>query len=109
MLIIFYFPSRSIVDIENIFMERGLEIKRGVLHIIEYAILSFLLYRALIKSKFKKYSFVLAVTISIFYGLIDEVHQIFVVGRYNFETPGLSSKTGSRNTSVENLPFLFRA
>ena len=52
------------------------------MHIIEYTILSFLLYRALVKSKFKKNSFLLAILISVFYGLTDEVHQIFVVGRY---------------------------
>ena len=79
--LIFYFSSQSVIYAEIVLRERaGLPIQSWAMHIAEYAILSLLLYRALIKTKFKKYSFVLAVIISIFYGLSDEVHQIFVVG-----------------------------
>jgi len=82
MCLIFYFSSQPIIYFEIVLKEKGLPIERWAMHIIEYTILSFLLYRALVKSKFKKNSFLLAILISIFYGLTDEVHQIFVVGRY---------------------------
>lgn len=80
--LIFYFSSQPIIYLEFILEEEiGLPIERWVMHIIEYAILSGLLYRALMKSRLRKYSFVLAILMSIFYGLSDEVHQIFVIGR----------------------------
>ncbi len=79
--LIFYFSSQSVIYLEIALKEKGLSIQRWLLHIIEYAILSFLLYRGLMKSKFRNYSFILAILISVFYGLTDEVHQIFVVGR----------------------------
>ena len=80
--LIFYFSSQSVIYAEAAFKEKtGLPIQNWTIHIIEYVILSFLLYRALIKSRFKKYSFALAVILSIFYGLSDEIHQLFVVGR----------------------------
>jgi len=81
--IIFYFSSQPIIYLEIVLKERiGFSVERWIMHIIEYGILSFLLYRGLVKSRFKKNSFLLAILISIFYGLTDEVHQIFVAGRY---------------------------
>jgi len=79
--LIFYFSSQSIIYADAALKEKGVFIGRWMLHIIEYAILSLLLYRALIKTKFKKYNFALAVIISVLYGLSDEIHQLFVLGR----------------------------
>jgi len=79
--IIFYFSSQPVISIDVALKEKGFFIERWLLHIIEYAILSLLLYRALIKTKFKNYSLILAVSISTLYSLSDEIHQIFVIGR----------------------------
>jgi len=82
MSLIFYFSSQPIIYLEVALKEKtGLPMERWGMHIIEYAVLSFLLYRGLMKSKFRKYSWGLAILISSFYGLSDEVHQIFVIGR----------------------------
>ena len=79
---IFYFSSQSIIYAEVALKEEiGLSIQSWAMHVIEYAILSLLLYRALIKSRFKKYSIILAIIISALYGLSDEIHQLFVPGR----------------------------
>jgi len=76
--IIFFFSS--IPDLKS-----GLEqdfLLRKIAHILEFAILSFLLIRALNKEKLSIkriaiYSFIFA----IFYALTDEYHQSFVWGR----------------------------
>ena len=51
------------------------------IHLIEYGILGFLLYRALRVSKLAKQVFILAIIFSILYALSDEIHQLFVPGR----------------------------
>lgn len=48
-------------------------------HIVEYLILSFLLYRALKVNS--KYPQTLAIIITILYAITDEFHQYFVPGR----------------------------
>jgi VanZ family protein len=57
--------------------------KLKLVHIIEYGILYFLVWHAVIKTtsynKFEVFSF--ALMFIILYGLTDEFHQIFVVGR----------------------------
>ncbi len=51
-------------------------------HMVEYAILSLLLYRAFYNSEVEKgKAGVLAIIISILYGLSDEYHQSFIPGR----------------------------
>jgi len=55
-----------------------------ILHVIEYAILSVLLFRALINSKnpiLRDNAILLSILISMFYGITDEIHQFFVPGR----------------------------
>ena len=57
--------------------------KLKLVHIIEYGILYFLVWYAVIKttSYNKLETFSLALMFIILYGLTDEFHQIFVVGR----------------------------
>jgi VanZ family protein len=53
-------------------------------HMIEYAILSILLFRAFINSKndnFRNNTILLAILIASLYGITDEIHQFFVPGR----------------------------
>lgn len=52
-----------------------------MLHTIQYFGLSLLLFRALLKSKFKERAFLFAILIAVAYGITDEIHQIFVPGR----------------------------
>ena len=52
-----------------------------VIHIFLYLILAFLLSLSLNKSGIKRYVFLLAFLISVFYGASDEFHQSFVPDR----------------------------
>lgn len=87
--IIFYFSS--IPDLKS-----GMEqdfILRKIAHILEYAILTFLLFRALAREKinFVK-TLILAVIIAFLYSLSDEYHQTFVQGRQgSFKDVGIDS------------------
>lgn len=78
-IIIFYLSSLSNVFIyaPEILKPFFMDISHVVYHIIEYIILGFLLYRALINSTYK-YSISLAVIIAILYGITDEIHQLFI-------------------------------
>jgi len=63
-------------------LESGLEqdfILRKIAHILEYAILTFLLVRAL-EIKNKK-NIIIAIIIALLYAISDEYHQTFVFGR----------------------------
>ena len=69
-----------------------LEIKYGANyeHIVEYFILSFLLYRGFRNSRYKNVAFSLAILIALVYGISDEMHQYFVPGRsFDFLDMGL--------------------
>jgi len=78
---IYYLSSLS-SPLEQIISEKAMiyfGFQRFIYHIIEYAILSLLLYRALkITSKSPQ---ILAVLITILYAITDEMHQAFVPGR----------------------------
>ena len=76
--IIFYYSSQPYPPVVN--LEHGASYE----HILEYLILSFLLYRGFINSKYKNIAFILAILIAIVYGVSDEMHQYFVPGR-NFD------------------------
>ena len=81
MAFIFYLSSLSnpIKTLTPKDLYHYLDLPRIIYHIIEYATLSLLLYRALkIKSKYPQS---LAIIISAFYGITDEIHQNFVPGR----------------------------
>lgn len=58
-------------------------IDMSIIHIPEYFILSYLIFRALSKEKITGWhAFALAILISTLYGITDEAHQVFVPGRY---------------------------
>lgn len=55
----------------------------SLIHIPEFFILSYLLFRALSRQKINIWHvFILSIIISTFYGITDEIHQLFVPGRY---------------------------
>ena len=75
----FIFYLSSIPDLKSE-LEQDF-ILRKIAHILEYAILSFLLLRAIgIQSDIKKTA-LLSIIISILYAVSDEYHQSFVLGR----------------------------
>ncbi len=83
MAIIFYFSSFPKVSITENTLYAFIFFK--TLHIIEYAILYFLLFRAFYFLNNKKFSlkdkFILTISIAILYAISDEVHQTFVPTR----------------------------
>lgn len=72
MSVIFYFSSRSTTGIGTNQTDRFIILKS--FHLIEYAILAFLLLFAIYKNK-------LAIFIAYLYAISDEIHQYFVPGR----------------------------
>jgi VanZ family protein len=80
MALIFYMSSRPAPD-----EIRCIPIiaKLKIVHIIEYGILYLLAWFAIIKTTAynELEAFALAFMITVFYGLTDEFHQIFIVGR----------------------------
>jgi len=79
MSFIFYLSSQSRVPVSIGFDTNGL-----ILHIIEYFVLGFLVYRFLGNFCTKKsayFIFFISLLISILYGISDEIHQSFVPNR----------------------------
>lgn len=57
-------------------------ILRKIAHILEFAILTFLLIRCLVQEKLSiKKIVIYSIIFAIFYALIDEYHQSFILGR----------------------------
>lgn len=52
-----------------------------IFHLIEYFILSFLIFRLLNFYRIKK-KYLYAIILTTLYGISDEFHQFFVIGRY---------------------------
>ena len=53
-------------------------------HVVEYAILSFLLFRAVANAEspvLRMNAYVFAITFAVLFGITDELHQFFVPGR----------------------------
>lgn len=79
---IFYLSSVSVLLAPE--QQFGITISNVAKHIVEYAILSFLLFRAFTNSdslSIKTKAYLLAITLSILYGITDELHQFFVPER----------------------------
>jgi len=72
MAIIFYFSGQQTTGIHGTYNERFVILKS--FHLIEYAILSILLFVG-----FKKYKY--AVSTAYLYAITDEIHQRFIPGR----------------------------
>ena len=81
-LLIFYLSSLStpLFKVEQVISMKLPDTTLIVLHIIEYLILSLLLYRALNNTKINN-ALTLTILITIIYGFTDEIHQLFVPGR----------------------------
>ncbi len=62
----------------------GIKYSASYEHVLEYFILSFLLYRGFKNSRYENIAFILAILIAIVYGISDEIHQFFILGR-NFD------------------------
>ncbi|MBI4153552.1 VanZ family protein [Candidatus Woesebacteria bacterium] len=79
-VIIFLLSARPVIPASQIFWKDFL-LKKSA-HIIEYAIFTVLIYRALKESGVKKYNAgLVAILISVIYGATDEYHQSFTPGR----------------------------
>lgn len=79
-LVIFLFSANPTVKTTEVFWQDFIFKKSA--HIIEYAILSLLVYRALIGSGVKpKQAMIYAIITSVLYGVTDEFHQSFTPGR----------------------------
>ncbi len=80
--------------------------KTFVLHMIEYAIFSILLFRAFINSKnnvFRGNAIHLAIIIAILYGISDEIHQYFVPGRIFDRFDIIANSIGSAVILTKNI------
>ena len=79
LIIIFYFSSlpNAFVFTPSSLKPIFMDVSHMIYHIIEYMVLCFLFYRALLNSNYK-HPTSLAVLLSIFYGITDEFHQLFV-------------------------------
>lgn len=79
-LVIFWFSSLPVTPVSKIYWKDFI-LKKSA-HVVEYAILTTLLYRALKEGKVeKKEAGVYAVILAFLYGMSDEFHQSFTPGR----------------------------
>ena len=78
-----------------------------ILHMIEYAILTILLFRALTNSKNSSLNntIFLSITIAVLYGVTDEIHQHFVPGRTFSVLDVFGNSIGSMLGIIINLKF----
>jgi len=90
--IIFYFSSLSI---PKLIISSGYD---KVIHIVEYAVLAVLLYRALLISlshRFLKFTGPLVIFLCFLYGLSDEYYQSFVYNRISDPYDIIADTTGA--------------
>ena len=79
-LIIFSFSSLQVGSSNEVYW-KDFVIKKTA-HLVEYAILAILLYRAMVNSEIdKKKALIASIVMAGFYGLTDELHQSFTPGR----------------------------
>ena len=79
MFLIFILSSRQSISVADRYIINFLLFK--LLHIIEYAILYLLVFRAFNNKKGKKIHYLMPFIISFSYAAIDEIHQSFVPTR----------------------------
>lgn len=83
MTFIFFLSSQTKVSITHQFISDFIIFK--TLHVLEYAVLYFLLFRGFYSLKNSELSlkikFILPIIISFFYSITDELHQLFVPTR----------------------------
>lgn len=81
MAIIFFLSSQQNISVSDEMSVNFSFFK--TLHIVEYALLTFLFFRALVltKSLLDSYAVSLSASMSLIYGISDEIHQTFVPSR----------------------------
>ena len=79
MVVIFLFSSIHTRPVSTVYW-REFAVKKSA-HIVEYAILTVLLYRAFRTSYSKQKAGIYAMVISVIYAITDEFHQSFTPGR----------------------------
>ncbi len=103
MIFIFYmssleFPEKPKVNVGG----QKFKVSDILLHVAEYGMLSILLFRAFhnASERTRQRALLLALIIASFYGVIDEVHQVFVPTRY-FEIKDIfSNMVGSSIVTI---------
>lgn len=85
MVFVFYmssleFPGKPKVHIAN----SSFKVSDIILHVLEYSLLSIVLFRAFHNSsaRFKEKALCLTLIVAFLYGLFDEIHQMFVPTRF---------------------------
>jgi len=78
-IIIFYFSSLSFLGIGEGYTKSWMSI---VYHIVIFFFLSLFLFISLVKGKSNSKLFLFVILVLISYGIIDEIHQFFVQGRF---------------------------
>jgi VanZ family protein len=77
--LIFYFSSRA--DIPD-FIEPIFTTSDKLVHLIEFALLGGLLFLAFASAGWRPWDAPLAMMLGVLYGATDEIHQLFVPGRF---------------------------
>jgi hypothetical protein len=109
MAAIFYFSSMSNPPVPGIAIQLFSSNTSTVLHFIEYSILSFMLGIALRHSKnafFSRNAYLLAIVIAGLYGISDELHQLFVPGRYCTLSDALTDFVGA--SAAQFVRWIFK-
>ncbi len=75
-VLIFYISSRTFQPTEG-----GFSLTPIVYHFYAFFLLSAFILISILKGKIKKKKIIIGIAIAIFYGISDEIHQLFVPGR----------------------------
>ena len=75
--------------------EGGVVVNSIIYHLLVYFALSLFFLVSLIKGRFSKPFLLLVIIISIIYGISDEIHQLFVPGRYFTISDILTNSAGT--------------
>ena len=92
MAVIFYFSAQPSLDSGLGLID---QIGRKVIHFAEYALLCFLLWRALETSTNPRRAVLLAFVLASAYAVTDEYHQSFVEGRHGTPVDWLIDSAGA--------------